>query len=223
MILYQKLSDIDKNSRQTFLKATSPSFQFKKSQREAYIKNGIKILAQENLFMLQKLINQQSEYKRDKLEKNYKESRRYKNILCHYPSINFNKTKSSSNTLVQSYDFKLKRYKVSNTEGSLPKLKNLKKRTNFMTLQTRYAIRDKELDPHYFKEAKKVIKRNNLNKSKMKEKKDINTVSEKEDDVSSNKKSNEEETDSDKKSGSKSGSEEDENKSGSGSASGQGD
>ena len=221
MIIYQKLSDIDKNSRQTFLKSTTPSFQFKKNQRETYIKNGIKALAQENLFMLKKLINQESEYKRDKFEQQYQESRRYKNNICHYPSINFNRTKiSTSSPLVQSYDFNHKKYRILNTEGKLPKLKNYKKNHNFMSLQTKYAMRDRELDPHYFKEAKRTNRKNNFNKSKVTDKKSINSVTEKDDeDSSSNKKINEEESDSEKKSGSKSGSESgnDEDKSGSGS------
>ena len=92
MIIYQKLADIDRNSRQTFLKAIKPAFKFKKNQREAYIKNGIKTLAQENLFMLKKLISQESDYKHDIFEKNFQESRRYKNNICHYPSINYYKT-----------------------------------------------------------------------------------------------------------------------------------
>ena len=83
------MADIDRNSRQTFLKATKPAFKFKRNQREPYIKNGIKVLAQENLFMLKKLITQESEYKHDKFEQKFQESRKYKDNICHYPSINF--------------------------------------------------------------------------------------------------------------------------------------
>ena len=56
MILYQKLCDIDKNGRQTISRSFKPAFQFKKNQREVYVKNEIKTLAQENLFILKKLI-----------------------------------------------------------------------------------------------------------------------------------------------------------------------
>ena len=51
MILYQKLCDIDKNGSQAITKAMKPAFHFKKNNREEFVKNGIKLLAQENLFM----------------------------------------------------------------------------------------------------------------------------------------------------------------------------
>jgi hypothetical protein len=44
MILYQKLYDIDKNGTQTITKTMKPAFQFKKNNREEYVKNGIKLL-----------------------------------------------------------------------------------------------------------------------------------------------------------------------------------
>ena len=183
-------------------------------------------MAQENLFMLKKLITQESSYKADKFEQHFKESRRYKNNICHYPSINFNKSRSSTTPIVQSYDFNVKNYKIFNTEGTLPKLKNGKNRTNFTALQTKYAITNRELDPHYFKEAVRT-KTNIFNKTKNeKNKKEINSVTEKEDeDSSSNQKSDEDEESEDKNSGSgsKSGSEnEDDKESGSGSGSGSG-
>ena len=72
MILYNKLHDIDKNGRKTISKSFKPVFQFKKNQREEYIKNGIKTLAQENLFILKKLINKNSKYCATKYEKDYR-------------------------------------------------------------------------------------------------------------------------------------------------------
>jgi hypothetical protein len=69
MILYQKLYDIDKNGTQTITKTMKPAFQFKKNNREEYVKNGIKLLAQENLFILKKLLNKNSEYSASKFEK----------------------------------------------------------------------------------------------------------------------------------------------------------
>ena len=68
--MFKKLLDIDRNSNKTFIK--SP-FILRKNPREAYVKNEIKTLAQDNLFMLKKLITLESEYKHDKFEKKYKE------------------------------------------------------------------------------------------------------------------------------------------------------
>ena len=230
MIIYQKLADIDKTSKNMFLKSTQPAFRFKKNQREAYIKNEIKTLAQDNLFMFKKLLSQESEYKHDKLERNFQQSRRYKNNICHYPSINFNSTRiSNSNTpLVQSYDFDAKNYKIFHTEGGLPKLKN--KNNNFTALQTRYAIKNNELDPHLYKEARKTFKKT-FNKSKVnktKKEKEMSSVPEDDSDDSSSNKKSEEENDNDNDSGQKSESKESESEndndkdSGSGSRSGSG-
>jgi uncharacterized protein with gpF-like domain len=56
MILYQKLYDIDKNSHKTISKSLKPVFKFKKRNREEQVKNEIKSLAQENLFILKKYL-----------------------------------------------------------------------------------------------------------------------------------------------------------------------
>ena len=206
-IIYQKLAEIDKNSRQNFLKLTKPAFKFKKNQKEIYIKNGIKILAQENLFMLKKLITQESEYKHDKFEQNFQESRKYKNNICHFPCIDFNNSRNSVSPLIQSYDFNVKNYKICNTQGNSPKIKNITKKTNFISLQTKYALNNKELDPHYFKEAIRTNKSNNFNQNKVENnnnKKFMKSVTEDDDDSSSNNKSDEDDSDNEKKSGSES-------------------
>ena len=100
-------------------------------------------------------------------------------------------TRNSLSPLVQSYDIKGKKYKVYNTEGYLPKIN--KNRTKFLSLQTKYAINNKELDPHYFKEAIKTNRTNKFNKSKTNmnnmnnmnksnKKKSMKSVTEKDDD-----------------------------------------
>lgn len=76
MILYQKLYDIDKNGRQTISKSLKPVFKFKKNTREDYVKNEIKSLAQENLFILKKLLSKNSEYSTHKMEKQYQQSQK---------------------------------------------------------------------------------------------------------------------------------------------------
>ena len=54
--IYRKLSEIEKSSQQTFLKSTKPVILFKRNKNDSQIKNEIRTLAQENLFMLKKLI-----------------------------------------------------------------------------------------------------------------------------------------------------------------------
>jgi hypothetical protein len=213
--IYRKLSEIEKSSQQTFLKSTKPVILFKRNKNDSQIKNEIRTLAQENLFMLKKLISQESEYKHDKLEKFYLDTRKYKKNLCHFPVIDFNNTKSPTSSIVQGYNFANKNNKM----GKLPKLGDTKKRRNVTTVHTRYTHTNSELDRHYFKEVKKSAKIKNANKSNTstKDKKSMNIVTENdEDDASSfNKKS-------DGDSGSNSGSgyeDKEDSKSGSGSAS----
>ena len=105
MILYQKLYDIDKNGRQTISKSLKSAFKFKKNQREMFVKNEIKILAQENLFILYKLLNKNSEYSASKFEEQYQQSQKYKRIICHYPSIDFSNKNNNNEPIVQSYNF----------------------------------------------------------------------------------------------------------------------
>lgn len=216
--IYQKLSEIEKSSQPTFLKSTKPVILFKRNKNNSQIKNEIRTLAQENLFMLKKLITQESEYKHDKLEKFYKDTRKYKKNLCRFPVIDFNNTKSPTLSIVQGYKFSNKNNKM----GKLPKLGDTKKRTNLTTVHTRYTHNSNQLDRHYFKEVKQSAKIKTVNKSSTsaKEKKSMNIVTENdEDDASSyNKKSV-------GYNGSNSGSgyeDKEDNNSGSGSASGSG-
>lgn len=214
--IYKKLSEIDKSSQQKFLKSTKPVILFRRNKNDSQIKNEIRTLAQENLFMLKKLITQESEYKHDKLEKFYLDTRKYKKNLCRFPVIDFNNTKSPTSSIVQGYKFSNNDRKI----GKLPKLGDTKRRINLATSQTRYTHTTNELDRRYFKEVKQSAKNKTVNKSNTKDKKSMNIVTENdEDDASSyNKKSDED-------SGSNSGSgyeDKEDNKSGSGSASGSG-
>ena len=211
------MANIDQNSHHKFLKSMKSQYKQKRSQKESYVINGIKSLAQENLFILKRLITQESEYSAGKLIKKYKQSRKYKNIICRYPSINFNKTKKDSRPLIQTYE-------LSPRKNKLPKINEFGKR-NFLTLQTKYLKNN--LDSHYFKEAKKSRKNNTMNGTRRtnNKKNSMKIVTENEDESSnSNKKKSEEEG----RSGSNEGSQNDDDEgggssSGSGSGSGSGD
>ena len=210
MFIFQKLASIDHNSHQNFLKSMKPQYKIKRSQKESFIINGIKSLAQENLFILKRLITQESEYSAEKFIKKYKESRKYKNNICHYPSINFSKTKRDTKPLIQTYE-------LSPKKNKLPKINGFSKR-NFMTLQTKYC--KNELDSHYFKEAKKAKKNNTMtNTRRMNNKKNsMKNVTENEDESSNtNKKKS-----VDKNSGSNEGSQNEDDYDGGGSSSGSG-
>jgi len=218
MLIYQKLADIDHNSHQAYLKSMKPQYKLKRNIKDSLIINGIKSLAQENLFILKRLITQESEYSAEKMMKKYKESRKYKNNICHYPSINFYKTKTDSKPLIQTYE-------LSPKKNKLPKINGFSKR-NFLTLQTRYS--KNELDPYYFKEAKKTRKNNTMTHTRrMNNKKDsMKIVTENEDESSNSNKKKSDEND-EKHSGSNEGSqnedEYDRGGSSSGSGSGSGD
>jgi len=214
MIIFQKLANIDRNSHQAYLKSMKPQYKIKRSQKDSQIINGIRSLAQENLFILKRLITQESEYSAEKLMKKYKESRKYKNNICHYPSINFYRTKTDAKPLIQTYELSLKKNK-------LPKINGLSKR-NFMTLQSKYS--KYELDPHYFKEAKRTKKNNTMNNTKRinknNKKETMKIVTENEDE-SSNSNSHKKKSD-EGQSGSNEGSQNEDEYDGGGSSSGSG-
>jgi hypothetical protein len=210
MIIFKKLANIDNNSHKKYLKSMRPQYKIKRSQKDALIINGIKSLAQENLFILKRLITQESEYSAEKFMLKYKESRKYKNNICHYPSINFHRTKTEAKPLIQTYE-------LSPRKNKLPKINGLSKR-NFMTLQAKY--NKNELDSHYFKEAKRRKNNTMTNTGRMSDKKNsMKIVTENEDESSnSNKKKNEEEV-----SGSNEGSQNEDDYDSGGSGSGSGD
>ena len=215
MIIFQKLANIDHNSHQTYLKSMKPQYKIKRSQKDSQIINGIRSLAQENLFILKRLITQESEYSAEKFMKKYKESRKYKNNICHYPSINFYRTKTDTKPLIQIYE-------LSPKKNKLPKINELSKR-NFMTLQSKYS--KYELDPHYFKEAKRAKKNNTMTNTKRinnnnNKKETMKIVTENEDE-SSNSNSHKKKSD-EGQSGSNEGSQNEDDYDGGGSSSGSG-
>ena len=216
MMIFQKLANIDNNSHKNYFKSMKPQFKIKRNPKESFIINGIKSLAQENLFILKRLITQESEYSAEKFMKKYKESRKYKNNICHYPSINFYKTKTDSKPLIQTYE-------LSPKKNKLPKINGFSKR-NFMTLQSKYS--KNELDSHYFKEAQRTRKNNtmtNTRRNKFK-KNSMKIVTENEDESSNSnkKKSEEDERNSGSNEGSQNEDEDDSGGYGSGSGSGSG-
>ena len=215
MIIFQKLANIDHNSHQTYLKSMKPQYKIKRSQKDSQIINGIRSLAQENLFILKRLITQESEYSAEKFMKKFKESRKYKNNICHYPSINFYRTKTDTKPLIQTYE-------LSPKKNKLPKINELSKR-NFMTLQSKYS--KYELDPHYFKEAKRAKKNNTMTNTKRinnnnNKKETMKIVTENEDE-SSNSNSHKKKSD-EGQSGSNEGSQNEDDYDGGGSSSGSG-
>ena len=215
MIIFQKLANIDRNSHQAYLKSMKPQYKIKRSQKDSQIINGIRSLAQENLFILKRLITQESEYSAEKFMKKYKESRKYKNNICHYPSINFYRTKTDTKPLIQTYE-------LSPKKNKLPKINELSKR-NFMTLQSKYS--KYELDPHYFKEAKRAKKNNTMTNTKRiynnnNKKETMKIVTENEDE-SSNSNSHKKKSD-EGQSGSNEGSQNEDDYDGGGSSSGSG-
>ena len=152
MILYQKLYDIDKKGRQTISKSFKPVFKFKKNQREVFVKNEIKTLAQENLFILSKLLSKNSEYSASKFEKQYKQSQKYKRIICQYPSIDFTNKKNNNGPIVQSYNFNTKNKRCKTDNYKLPKVGGITIKSNFKSLRTTHGGL---LDRRYYKDAKR--------------------------------------------------------------------
>lgn len=166
MILYQKLYDIDKNGRQTISKSLKPVFKFKKNQRDDYVKNEIKSLAQENLFILKKLLSKNSEYSTHKMEKQYQQSQKYKRNICHYPSIDFYTSKNNNAPIVQGYNFNVdKKAKTEEHNGKqLPKIGGVTIKSSLGPFRLTHGA----LDERFYKEAQRSSRMNSTTKSKFK-------------------------------------------------------
>ena len=160
MMLYQKLYDIDRNHPKSISKSLKPIFKFKKRNREEYVKNEIKSLAQENLFILKKILNKNSEYSAKKYEEQYKQSQKYKKMLCHYNSIDFWTSKNNNEPIVQSCNF----CSTKKSGQKLPKL-GLKKKASMKVFRTTVS-RGGNLDERYYKEATRSRKMSSTTRSK---------------------------------------------------------
>ena len=160
MILYQKLYDIDRNKPKSTSNSLKPLFKLKKKNREEYVKNEIKSLAQENLFILKKILNKNSEYSAKKYEEQYKQSQKYKKMLCHYNSIDFYTSKSNNEPIVQSCNF----CSSKKSNQKLPKL-SFKQKSSFKVFRTT-ASRGGNLDERYYKEATRSRKMSSTTRSK---------------------------------------------------------
>ena len=160
MMLYQKLYDIDRNNPKSISKSLKPIFKFKKRNREEYVKNEIKSLAQENLFILKKILNKNSEYSAKKYEEQYKQSQKYKKMLCHYNSIDFWTSKNNNEPIVQSCNF----CSTKKSGQKLPKL-GLKKKASMKVFRTTVS-RGGNLDERYYKEATRSRKMSSTTRSK---------------------------------------------------------
>jgi len=113
---------------------------FSQSKKYDYIK-----ITQENQYLLKRLNDRNSFYDTNTWEKDYDKSRKYKKILCVFPSIDFRKTNSN--------DFKLGNYsnrnkslynriKLLNIDDSQSKEKNTK--TNKVLINENNSIRNEK-------------------------------------------------------------------------------
>ena len=205
IILYNKLYNIEKGIGRSTISRTwkTPLRQMGEKSRDKirgeFIKNEIKSLAQDNLFILKKLLEKDSVYKKNKMEKDYQRYQQYKSNICRYPAIDFTKMGNSkcSGPIIQTFDYnKLKCHLPNITKKS----SNKKKKTS--PKRKNIEITKGELSQRYYKEAE--------DKTKKKRKESI-------DKESSTTSKNQEEDESGEGSGSGSGSDE-----GSGSGSGEG-
>ena len=160
MIIFKKLANIDNKSHQNYLKSMKPQYKIKKSQKDALIINGIKSLAQENLFILKKILNKNSEYSAKKYEEQYKQSQRYKKMLCHYNSIDFATSKNNNEPIVQSCNF----CSTKKSDQKLPKV-GFGQKSNTKCFRTTIS-RGGPLDERYYKEATRSRKMSSTTRSK---------------------------------------------------------
>jgi len=115
MILYKKLQEIDKNKKKKNLKnlATTYNFRKKNKNKETYVQNGIKALAQENLFMLKRLLERTSNINNRKLKQDFEKNQEYKHNICFYPSINFLAKNKVNEPIIESFSTTKDKFKSS--------------------------------------------------------------------------------------------------------------
>ena len=151
MILYKKLLDIDRKG--TMSKAMTPVYKLKKKNKQIYVQNGIKTLAQENLFILKRLLEKKGNIDNQKLKRDFQKSQEYKNNICNFPSINSNKIKKVNEKPNQNLHYN------TNNNKTLPAIVN--------------GINNNNLNKRYYKDVLLIKKTKKIEKEKKLEKKDI--------------------------------------------------
>ena len=111
MKLYKRLNDIERRGKRTvFGKMFSKNNELKiKGKNTIKVKNNIKEIAQENLFMYKRLRDKQPTYDMEKYLREYDKNQMYKQNACKYPSINFykeNKKKNVHSCSINAYKTK---------------------------------------------------------------------------------------------------------------------
>ena len=119
MLLYKKLFDIDRYGHKRAVLKMKPLFEFNKEVQQAYKKNEIIKLTQENLLMLKRLTEKVSLYNNKKMKKDYLKSQNYKKYSCEFKPIDFIK----SHKKIQPKNIKMKL-----------KNENVKKKTMYKTI-----------------------------------------------------------------------------------------
>ena len=104
-------------------------------------------------------MNKNSEYSAKKYEEQYKQSQKYKRILCHFNCIDFTTSKSNNEPIIQSCNFCSKK-----TNQKLPKLTfdHKASRKGYRTTVSRGG----PLDRRYYKEATRSRKMSSTTRSK---------------------------------------------------------
>ena len=150
MILYKKLLDIDRKG--TMSKAMTPVYKLKKKNKQIYVQNGIKTLAQENLFILKRLLEKKGNIDNQKLKRDFQKSQEYKNNICNFPSINSNRIKKVNEKPNQNLHY-------STNNKTLPTIAN--------------GVNNNNLNKRYYKDVLLIKKTKKIEKEKKLEKKDI--------------------------------------------------
>ncbi len=105
-------------------------------------------------------MNKNSEYSAKKYEEQYKQSQRYKKMLCHYNSIDFATSKNNNEPIVQSCNF----CSTKKSDQKLPKV-GFGQKSNTKCFRTTIS-RGGPFDERYYKEATRSRKMSSTTRSK---------------------------------------------------------
>ena len=149
MLIYRKLFSIDKSGHKKALLKRRPLFKFNKEVHNAYKKNEIIKVAQENLFMLKRLREKTSCYNNKKWRDDYLKSQIYKSQICEFRPMNFNtynKKMRLSDNKINLTDY-TKQNKFNKTiSSSMKKSNNNKLRKRFEEFDYREFLDEKDLN-----------------------------------------------------------------------------
>ncbi len=152
--LFRRILSINNRSRKFNLKQNLGFRKIKKSG--SFVQNEIKTIAQENLFMLKRLLVLSPVYSNEKWKNEHEQNKKYKENICIFPSIDFSEFRKSNEPIIKNSIDNSRRLNGKKDDDNLLSMFNTMKSRNGVTHSMMLSkMNRKRLDESFYRDARK--------------------------------------------------------------------